>query len=236
MSFSVICLSCGARLNAPDKFIGKKVKCPKCAATVIVTNPTSDKGFEVVNDQTLTSWKQVHSKPISVDQIDVSSRSKRKKNAAGKSSATLFLVIGLLSGIILTVLSGLVIWLLTPLSAPPSSPTPPTPSPMTSPTPEPERPQIYWVRFDQTGVPFIADFPNGPPQQIDPLSVLQNPHYGESIQGTGLKLTMWNRTDSNRVYVVMVVDPPKELLALYQVSSETTLQHIADMISKLLSP
>jgi nitrate reductase NapE component len=236
MSFSVICLSCGARLNAPDKFIGKKVKCPKCAAAVIVTNPTADEGFEVVNDQTPTPWKPVNPKPISVDQNDASSRPKRKKNTAGKSSARLFLVIGLLSGIILAVLYGLVIWLFTLPSAPPSLPTPPTPSPMTSPPPEPDKPQINWVRFDQTGVPFIADFPNGPPQQIDLLSELQNSQHGELIQGMGLTLIMWNRTYSNRAYGVTVVEYSKKSLALFSGSSETILQRFADMISELRSP
>ena len=36
MPIEVQCGQCGRKISAPDKFAGKRVKCPKCSATIVV--------------------------------------------------------------------------------------------------------------------------------------------------------------------------------------------------------
>jgi predicted RNA-binding Zn-ribbon protein involved in translation (DUF1610 family) len=45
MSVSIVCQNCQAKINAPDKVAGKRVKCPKCGEPLLVpsaTNPILD--------------------------------------------------------------------------------------------------------------------------------------------------------------------------------------------------
>ena len=52
MSILVVCSSCSARLNAPDSAAGKKVKCPKCQAALVVPTPLpAEPAFEVVEEE-----------------------------------------------------------------------------------------------------------------------------------------------------------------------------------------
>ena len=44
MPISVICPSCGTKLNAPDQHAGKRGKCPKCQATVELALQHEDVG------------------------------------------------------------------------------------------------------------------------------------------------------------------------------------------------
>ena len=39
MPVTVVCPSCSARIKAPDTAIGKTVKCPKCASTMMIGAP-----------------------------------------------------------------------------------------------------------------------------------------------------------------------------------------------------
>ena len=45
MPISVVCPTCAAKINAPDKAAGKHVKCPKCGEPLLVPSaagPTPD--------------------------------------------------------------------------------------------------------------------------------------------------------------------------------------------------
>lgn len=47
MSIAVACPTCGSKLNAPDNLLGKKVKCPKCAGSILVATATATPGSSV---------------------------------------------------------------------------------------------------------------------------------------------------------------------------------------------
>jgi LSD1 subclass zinc finger protein len=49
MSIAVVCSKCSAKLNAPDGAAGKKVKCPKCQAPIVVPAALPAE-FEVVDE------------------------------------------------------------------------------------------------------------------------------------------------------------------------------------------
>ncbi len=42
MPIPVVCPKCATRLNAPDNKSGRRAKCPKCGATIMVPGPTPD--------------------------------------------------------------------------------------------------------------------------------------------------------------------------------------------------
>ena len=55
-------------------------------------------------------------------------------------------------------------------------------------------------------MPFTADFPNGPPQAVDPLAGGQTESLKPLLQALGANLTVrgWARADGGRVYGVWV--------------------------------
>lgn len=51
----VVCPSCAAKMRAPESAAGRKTKCPKCGATLVVPNPSVKSAHDVPPSQPVTS-------------------------------------------------------------------------------------------------------------------------------------------------------------------------------------
>jgi hypothetical protein len=63
MPVPVTCSGCGAKMNAPDHLIGKRVACPKCKTGFVIPDPNAADGFEVVEEEPLAVAEVVDDDP-----------------------------------------------------------------------------------------------------------------------------------------------------------------------------
>ena len=66
MPFSLNCKACKAHLNVPDKFAGKKIKCPKCSKVVSVPGVVEDdeEPVEIMPDERIMQAPPKKTKPV----------------------------------------------------------------------------------------------------------------------------------------------------------------------------
>lgn len=206
MPISVVCPECSARMNAPDELLGKKVKCPKCQSPIMVTPPE----YDVIEDDRPAPVRPAKSsKGRSRPERDYDHDDRPRRNKPKpESSKGLILAVGAVLGLILLAGFGVLIWLMTRESPPAPAPVAIQQEPAPAPAPEVEKRQINWVRFDQQGVPFTVDFPEGPPRLQANVAEGASEQLKPLLQGFGLtpQLRSWRREDDGRIYSVITVE------------------------------
>jgi hypothetical protein len=80
MSIAVVCPKCSVKLNAPDGAAGKKVKCPKCQAGIVVPEALPAE-FEVVEDEPRPATaKPIRARPAIDDDDEERPRKKKRRD------------------------------------------------------------------------------------------------------------------------------------------------------------
>ena len=249
MPVTIICSSCRAKLTAPDKLVGKKVKCPKCQTPVLVPNPADLEETEVMqpaatpkpkpNPRPAATKARPSRPPVSADEEEEQPRKRKpvpdededdepkKKPKKKKKSALPVILIGGGAGLLVALIAVviLIILFLWP------SPEGPPKLPVAGITGQTKPAGITWVAYDDPEFFFKAAFPNAKPASSDPLAETADPVQRQAMgplikNGKGRFLTA---TDAGHQYQLLAFSG----LDLFGVPGRTMLGQMPAFLGEL---